>query len=78
MNEKIKSKLQLVLPPQKTTDKIHQSHPYRVRDIPLSSFDVFLLVNGRQFRCKNCKKVLSEELNFVKFCNYIHAHQCHD
>ncbi len=51
---------------QKTTDKIHQSHRSRVRDIPLSSFDVFLLVNRRQFRCKNCKKVFSEELNFVK------------
>ncbi len=33
----------------KITDKVHQSHRYRVRDIPLSSFDVFLLVNRRQF-----------------------------
>jgi transposase len=51
---------------QKTTDKVHQSHRYRVRDIPFSSWDVFLLVNRRQFRCKNCDKVFSEELNFVK------------
>lgn len=50
----------------KTTDKVHQSHRYRVRDIPLSSFDVFLNINRRQFRCKNCQKVFSEELNFVK------------
>jgi transposase len=50
----------------KITDKVHQSHQYRVRDIPVSSFDVFLLVNRRQFRCKNCHKVFSEELNFVK------------
>jgi transposase len=50
----------------KTTDKVHQSHRYRVRDIPFSSFDVFLLVNRRQFRCKNCQKVFSEELSFVK------------
>ena len=50
----------------KITDKVHQSHRYRVRDIPLSSFDVFLLVNRRQFRCKNCHKVFSEELSFVK------------
>ncbi len=51
---------------QKNTDKVHQSHRYRVRDIPLSSFDVFLLVNRRQFRCKSCDKVFSEELSFVK------------
>ncbi len=51
---------------QKNTDKVHQSHRYRVRDIPVSSFDVFLLVNRRQFRCKNCHKVFSEELSFVK------------
>ena len=50
----------------KKTDKVHQSHRYRVRDIPLSSYDVFLLVNRRQFRCKNCRKVFSEELSFVK------------
>ncbi len=51
---------------QKQTDKVHQSHRYRVRDIPISSYDVFLLVNRRQFRCKNCRKVFSEELSFVK------------
>jgi len=50
----------------KNTNKVHQSHRYRVRDIPLSSWDVFLNVNRRQFRCKNCSKVFSEELHFVK------------
>ncbi|MDJ0534993.1 MAG: transposase family protein [Xenococcaceae cyanobacterium MO_207.B15] len=50
----------------KSTNKVHQSHHYRVRDIPLSSWNVFLLVNRRQFRCKNCHKVFSEELTFVK------------
>lgn len=49
-----------------TTDKVHQSHRYRVRDIPLSSWDVFLRVNRRQFRCKKCHKVFSEELSCVK------------
>lgn len=51
---------------QQTTNKVHQSHRYRVRDIPCSSYDVFLLVNRRQFRCKSCRKVFSEELSFVK------------
>lgn len=50
----------------KSTDKVHQSHRHRVGDIPLSSFDVFLNVNRRQFRCKNCSKVFSEELSLVK------------
>jgi transposase len=50
----------------KITDKVHQSHRYRVRDISLSSYDVFLLVNRRQFRCKKCHKVFSEDLSFVK------------
>lgn len=51
---------------QKHTDKIHQSHWYRVRDLPWSNFDIFLHINRRQFRCKNCRKVFSEELSFVK------------
>lgn len=48
------------------TNKIHQNHYYRVRDIPLSSYEVLLNVNRRQFRCNSCGKVFSEELNFVK------------
>jgi transposase len=51
---------------QKNTDKVHQSYRYNVRDIPVSGWDVFLSVNRRQFRCKNCNKVFTEELNFVK------------
>lgn len=50
----------------KTTDKTHQNHWYIVRDIPLSDYHVFLKVNCRQLRCKNCQKVFSEELDFVK------------
>jgi len=50
----------------KLTDKIHQNHWYRVRDIPISCYHVFLNVNRRQFRCNKCNKVFSEELNFVK------------
>ena len=61
-----KEKLSVCPHCQKKTDKVHQSHRYRVRDIPISSWDVFLLVNRRQFRCKNCHKVFSEELSFVK------------
>ena len=48
------------------TNKIHQNHYYRVRDIPFGTYEVLLNVNPRQFRCNNCGKVCSEELNFVK------------
>ncbi len=51
---------------KKNTDKIHQSHWYRVRDLPWSNFKIFLQINRRQFRCRNCRKVFSEELSFVK------------
>jgi transposase len=50
----------------KSTDKIHQNHQYRVRDISLSDYQVFLPVNRRQFRCLKCHKVSSEELSFVR------------
>lgn len=51
---------------QNISNKVHQSHWHRVRDISLGSYDVFLNVNRRQFRCQNCGKVFSEELSFVK------------
>jgi transposase len=51
---------------QHITNKVHQAHYHRIRDIPMSSYDVFLNVNRRQFRCVNCGKIFSEELNFVK------------
>ena len=51
---------------QATTDKVHQSHWFRIRDIPISGYHVFLNINRRQFRCKKCGKIFSEELNFVK------------
>lgn len=50
----------------KLTDKVHQSHRYRVRDISWSSWDIFLSIDRRQFRCRNCHKVFSEELELVK------------
>ena len=48
------------------TNKVHQNHWYRVRDLPISSYQVWLNVNRRQFRCQVCQKVFSEELEFVK------------
>jgi transposase len=64
----IENKLKVAQCPHcgKTTDKIHQNHWYRVRDIPLSDYQVLLKANRRQFRCTKCQKVFSEELDFIK------------
>ena len=51
---------------QAKSNKVHQCHRYRIRDIPLSGWNVFLNVNRRQFRCQNCGKIFSEELSFVR------------
>jgi transposase len=48
------------------SSSVHQDHWDRIRDIPMSDYDVFLNVNRRQFRCKHCDKIFSEELDFVK------------
>jgi transposase len=48
------------------TNKVHQNHNHRVRDIPLSNYQVFLEINRRRFQCEQCHKVFSEELSFVK------------
>ncbi len=46
--------------------KIHQNHRYLVKDLPISGQPVYLEVNRRQFKCENCKKPFSEELEFVR------------
>lgn len=50
----------------KTTNKTHQNHWYMVRDIPMSDYQVILKVNRRQLKCRECQKVFSERLSFVK------------
>ena len=42
-----KEKLSICPHCQNKTDKVHQSHRYIVRDIPISDWDVLLLVNRR-------------------------------
>jgi transposase len=36
-----------------------------VQDLPISDRQVQLKVNRRQFRCKKCQKIFSEELDFI-------------
>ncbi len=46
--------------------QVHQNHRYLVKDLPISGQAVYLEVNRRQFKCKNCGKPFSEELDWVK------------
>ena len=48
-----------------TSHQVHQNHRYLVKDLPISGQAVYLEVNRRQFKCKNCGKPFSEELDFV-------------
>lgn len=44
---------------------IHQNHWRIVRDLPISDRQVQLKINRRQFRCKKCEKIFSEQLDFI-------------
>ncbi len=49
----------------KTSHSIHQHHWRNIKDLPWSNQQVILRIDRRQFRCKNCKKLFSEDLDFV-------------
>ncbi len=44
---------------------LHQNHKYIIKDLPLGEKQLFLEINRRQFKCNECKKPFSEDLNFV-------------
>lgn len=50
---------------EKITHSIHQNHWRMIHDLPWSKKPVLLKINRRQFKCHKCKKVFSEELDFV-------------
>jgi transposase len=45
--------------------RLHQNHRYIVKDLPFGEKPVFLEINRRQFKCEECKKPFSENLDFV-------------
>jgi transposase len=49
----------------KASYSIHQNHWRNIKDLPWSNQSVILKINRRQFRCKNCQKPFSEDLDFV-------------
>jgi transposase len=48
------------------TYSIHQNHWRIIHDLPWNKKPVLLKINRRQFKCHKCKKVFSEQLNFVE------------
>ena len=50
----------------KRSRHLHTNHWYNIEDLPWNEQAVFLRVNRRQFWCKYCGEVFSEELAFVK------------
>lgn len=50
----------------KKSHRLHQNHRYLVKDLPISGQAVYLEVNRRQFKCDDCEKPFSEELDFLK------------
>lgn len=47
------------------TNKVHQNCLYKIGDIPLSNYQVFLQVDRRRFRCTQRHRVFSDKLDFV-------------
>jgi len=48
------------------TRRLHQNHFSLIKDLPWGEKEVFLRINRRQFKCTNCRKPFSEELDFVE------------
>lgn len=46
--------------------RLHQNHRYIVKDLPFGEKPVFLEINRRQFKCIQCRKPFTEELDFVR------------
>jgi transposase len=45
---------------------IHQNHWRIINDLPWGEKTILLKINRRQFKCNKCKKVFSEDLDFVE------------
>ena len=62
-----------------TSKKLHQNHYYLVKDLPVSNYDTYLKINRRQWKCDQCGRPFSEELEWIqkrrkytsRFANYI-------
>ena len=47
--------------------RLHQNHRHLVRDLPWNEKEVYLQINSRQFKCKNCGKPFTESIDIKPF-----------
>lgn len=45
---------------------IHSTHTRKIQDIPVQNHTVFINITVRQFNCRNCKKIFTEQLSFAE------------
>ncbi len=50
----------------KKSNKLHQNHRYKGRDLPMMEQDVYLSVNRRQFKCSHCQNPFTEHFDSIK------------
>ena len=50
----------------KISHNLHQNHWYLIKDLPMNGQDVYLKIQRRQFKCKNCSKTFSEPLSYCE------------
>ncbi len=50
----------------KRSINLHQNHWHLVKDLPICGQDTYLEINRRQWKCQECKRPFSEELDCVK------------
>lgn len=48
------------------SEKLHQNHSHIIKDLPFGDKPVFLEINRRQFKCSQCQKPFSEELDYAR------------
>lgn len=50
----------------KRSQIVHQNHWHLVRDLPICGIETYLKSNRRQWKCQQCQRPFSEELEWVK------------
>lgn len=49
----------------KRSQIVHQNHWHLVRDLPICGIETYLKSNRRQWKCQQCQRPFSEELEWV-------------
>lgn len=49
----------------KNIKSVHSTHNRKLQDLPVQNHTVFIEVKVRQFHCRECKKIFTEQLSFA-------------